>query len=193
MDFRKYQQEFFKDVFFQSDEEQTKETMRLKNSIAHQGRNNHFYGRSHDEKTTKHLSKVAKQRTKDMHCKYCKKWFTAQAYNEYHGDYCNKNPNRVKKSRKKKALSGPQTLLTCPHCKESGGEGNFKRYHMDNCVWMGKYVVAYLDNKLYNTYKSLNEIKKQNMLWSKVIRALDGRDKRAYKMIWKFIDRKKVK
>lgn len=28
---------------------------------------------------------------------------------------------------------GPQNLVECPHCKKSGGQGNFKRYHFDNC------------------------------------------------------------
>jgi hypothetical protein len=30
---------------------------------------------------------------------------------------------------------GPQKLLTCPHCKKTGGTSNMKRYHFDNCVF----------------------------------------------------------
>lgn len=28
---------------------------------------------------------------------------------------------------------GPQKLITCPHCKKTGGISNMKRYHFDNC------------------------------------------------------------
>jgi hypothetical protein len=30
---------------------------------------------------------------------------------------------------------GPQKLITCPHCKKTGGTSNMKRYHFDNCVF----------------------------------------------------------
>lgn len=32
------------------------------------------------------------------------------------------------------ALKGkPKTVVICPHCGKSGGQGNMKRYHYDNC------------------------------------------------------------
>lgn len=97
------------------------------------GENNGFYKKSHTKKTKKRLSEKASNRKEDKHCIHCNGYYTAQAYKQHHGDRCTKNPNRIIVKRKKKVLSGPQTKLTCPHCGLQGGEGNMKRYHMDNC------------------------------------------------------------
>jgi len=36
--------------------------------------------------------------------------------------------------RTSKALKGiPKKTITCPHCNKTGGAGNMKRYHFDNC------------------------------------------------------------
>ena len=189
MDFKKQQDDLFSDAYFETDEEQTRHTSRLKNSLSHQGRNNHFYGQTHRPNVRKRLQQVAKSRTKDVYCKHCRKRYTQQAYDQHHGDYCVKNPNRVIKSRKKKVLSGPQTMLVCPHCKYTGGEGNMKRYHMDNCDWKGKHVASYRDGKLVKVYKSLPDIIKTGMLHSKIKACLDKKSKRAYLLEWKYIDK----
>jgi len=169
-----------------SDYEVSRETANIKNSIKHQGISNNFYGKQHDTVTKQHLSVVAKSRDKDHYCKHCKKYYTSQAYNEHHGDYCSKNPNRIIKSRKKKDLSGPQDILTCPHCKYTGGQGNFKRYHFDNCIFKGKVAVSYKDGKKVKTYATIQSIIDDGMLWSKVKKAIDYQCN-AYKMQWKMI------
>jgi group I intron endonuclease len=41
------------------------------------------------------------------------------------------NPDYTKKLSE--ACKGKRVLLTCPHCGLTGGGGNMRRYHMDNC------------------------------------------------------------
>lgn len=97
------------------------------------GDKNGFYKKTHSQKTKETLSKKAVERNTDHYCVHCNKYFTSQAYKQYHGDRCSKNPKPIIVKRKQKKLSGPQIKLTCPHCGLQGGEGNMKRYHMDNC------------------------------------------------------------
>jgi hypothetical protein len=41
---------------------------------------------------------------------------------------------KIISERTSAALKGkPKTVVTCPHCGKSGGQGNMKRYHFDNC------------------------------------------------------------
>ena len=151
------------------------------------GKKNHFYGKNHGEDTREKLSDKAAKREKTHHCKFCDKFFTAQSYDQYHGKYCSKNPKRIVKTRKKKDLSGPQNFLTCPHCGYEGGEGNMKRYHMDNCEFNGHYIAAYQDGKRVKIYKSLAEITDNAINWHKVKSCLQGKSVSAYKFEWKKI------
>lgn len=153
------------------------------------GKKNSFYGKTHDEETRVRLAEKAASRGKTHFCKFCKDHFTAQAYDQYHGKYCSKNPKRIIKSRKKKDLSGPQDLLTCPYCGYEGGEGNMKRYHMDACEFNGHYIVSYQDGKKVKVYKSLAEIENDGINWHKVRNCILGKSARAYKVEWKKIKR----
>lgn len=41
---------------------------------------------------------------------------------------------KIISERTSAALKGiPKKVVECPHCKKSGGEGNMKRYHFNNC------------------------------------------------------------
>lgn len=91
------------------------------------GEKNGFYGKTHDNETTLHLSQIAKNRIKDHHCEHCNEYYTAQAYKQHHGDYCEHNPNRIVKERKKMAKQ------ICPHCGKEAAPKCFARLHGDNC------------------------------------------------------------
>jgi len=97
------------------------------------GEDNGMYGKKHTDDYKKNHAETASNREVDQHCDHCNEDFTKQSYGQHHGDYCTQNPNRIVKERKPMKKSGPQAQLTCPHCGKQGGEGNMKRYHMDNC------------------------------------------------------------
>lgn len=153
------------------------------------GEKNTFHGKTHSKKVKERLKNAALNRKEDHHCIHCDGYFTAQAYKQHHGDRCPNNPNRVVIERKKKVLSGPQTKLTCPHCGFQGGEGNMKRYHMDECEFKEHYIVSYLSGKKYKVYQSLFMIEGDKINWHKVRHCLQGKSKKAYKMEWKKVKR----
>ena len=97
------------------------------------GEKNGMFGKNHTDDYKKNHAETASNREVDQHCDHCNEDFTKQSYGQHHGDYCTQNPNRIVKERKPMKKSGPQAQLTCPHCGKQGGEGNMKRYHMDNC------------------------------------------------------------
>lgn len=91
------------------------------------GEQNGFYGETHTDEVKQLLQEKALNRTKDHHCEHCNGDFTAQAYNQHHGDYCEHNPNRIIKERKKMAKE------ICPHCGTEAAPKAFARLHGDNC------------------------------------------------------------
>jgi hypothetical protein len=53
---------------------------------------------------------------------------------KYGPDEAAKRKEKLKGPRgPRKNPPGPQKLITCPHCKKTGGVSNMKRYHFDNC------------------------------------------------------------
>lgn len=154
------------------------------------GEQNHMFGKTHTDRVKDRLAQVAANRKKDCHCVHCNGYFTEQVYAQYHGQYCSKNPKRIVKARKKKDLSGPQDLLTCPHCGYKGGEGNMKRYHMDACEFNGYYIASYQNGEQIKVYQSLSQFENDGINWHKVRNCILGKSSRAYKLEWKKIDKK---
>jgi hypothetical protein len=91
------------------------------------GEKNGFFGKTHNDKTVEKLKSVALSREKNCHCIHCNEYFTAQAYKQHHGDYCEHNPNRIVKIRKQMAKE------ICPHCGKLAAPKCFARLHGDNC------------------------------------------------------------
>jgi hypothetical protein len=56
------------------------------------GKQNHMYGKSHDDEVKSHLAEVARNRPKDQYCVHCDEYFTKQIYSRYHGNNCKKAP-----------------------------------------------------------------------------------------------------
>jgi len=57
-----------------------------------------------------------------------------KTYEEIYGDEAVERKAKLKGPRgPRKNPPGPQQLVTCPHCKKTGGVSNMKRYHFDNC------------------------------------------------------------
>jgi hypothetical protein len=52
-----------------------------------------------------------------------------------------------KKRLNRRATTPPQNIITCIHCGKSGGCGNMRRYHNDNC--------KFHPNNLSNTLKEI--------------------------------------
>lgn len=91
------------------------------------GDQNHMFGKSHTTETTKKLSEKALTREQNCHCIHCDGNFTAQIYSQYHGDFCQLNPNRIIKVRKKMKKE------ICPHCGKEAAPKAFARLHGNNC------------------------------------------------------------
>lgn len=54
-----------------------------------------------------------------------------------------------KKKEKLRGKKGPRSnptkkhdLVTCPHCGKTGGAGNMRRYHFDNCAFQNREVLS---------------------------------------------------
>lgn len=91
------------------------------------GEQNGFYQKTHTDEVAQRIREVALSREKSHHCEHCDGHFTAQAYSQHHGDYCEHNPNRIIKERKKMAKE------ICPHCGIEAAPKAFARLHGDNC------------------------------------------------------------
>jgi len=86
--------------------------------IDYSGDKNPFYNKTHTSATKKHLATIRKNKS----------------YEEIYGD----NANYIRQLRSKELkgnnrAAGPQKVVTCPHCNNTGGKGNMKRYHFDKC------------------------------------------------------------
>ena len=63
------------------------ETHKMKNSEANSGERNHFYGKSHSEKTRRAISERAKSRPKIV-CEYCTTMSSMPNFKRWHGENC---------------------------------------------------------------------------------------------------------
>jgi len=155
------------------------------------GDQNGFYQKTHTKKVKNKLKNAALNRKEDNHCIHCNGYYTAQAYKQHHGDRCKSNPNYKERVFKSGWKNGDQDTLTCPHCEFIGGKVNMRRYHMDKCEFKGHYIASYVDNKQIKVYTNLQSILDDGINWHKVRNCLHGKSKRAYKMEWAKISKKK--
>ena len=81
------------------------------------GEKNFFYGKTHTEETKKLMSAGKKGKT----------------YEEIFGVEYAKIMKKRRSSEQLGKIKGPQSRITCPHCKKEGGESIMKRWHFDNC------------------------------------------------------------
>jgi len=76
------------------------------------------------------------------------------------GPYGFKQSEELKKKKSLKLTGHKYELLTCPKCEKTGGKGNMKRWHFDNCKGAERHKARVSVNceRLYlGTYPSKEE------------------------------------
>ena len=84
-----------------------------KNSLAHRGENNPFYGQTHTAETIEKIRQASTGKNNPM-------------YGKKHSDEAKQKVSMANKGRKR-------TKVECPHCKKLGAGPGMKMYHFDNC------------------------------------------------------------
>ncbi len=112
----------------------SKETLKKKSEIQ-KGEKNSFYGKKHSKETIL----LIKEKLKNKH-----PWLGRK-----HSEESKRKISKTAKGRKpslktrikmkqsakirKFKKTGPQKIITCPYCNQSGGYNNIVRYHFNNC------------------------------------------------------------